>query len=197
MQRWIPEFEEAGLAYRASSICTLLIWLNKSSTRQPEATMRAGVNSSGVPAASASTCSMRRPAMARAPARRFDEVLPTLDRNVCVLSGKLGYDLMPLAESEAFEALFAGVHHYKTRFISTTKGISPGAAALHLAEQALVGASVTAVWFSTGTQAISPPAYRRSDPSSIRESAARSGVRTPSDRARTLRRGGLSLRRTA
>lgn len=34
----VPSFEEAWLAYRASAICTLMIWLNNSSTWQPEAT---------------------------------------------------------------------------------------------------------------------------------------------------------------
>jgi hypothetical protein len=34
----VPTFEEAWLAYRASSICTLMIWLNNSSSWQPEAT---------------------------------------------------------------------------------------------------------------------------------------------------------------
>lgn len=33
----VPSFEEAWLAYRASAICTLMIWLNNSSTWQPEA----------------------------------------------------------------------------------------------------------------------------------------------------------------
>ncbi|WP_197277180.1 phosphotransferase [Sphingomonas profundi] len=33
-----PGFEEAWLVYRASAICTLMIWLNNSSTWQPEAT---------------------------------------------------------------------------------------------------------------------------------------------------------------
>ncbi len=33
-----PSFAEAWLAYRASAICTLMIWLNNSSTWQPEAT---------------------------------------------------------------------------------------------------------------------------------------------------------------
>lgn len=33
-----PSLEEAWLAYRASAICTLMIWLNNSSTWQPEAT---------------------------------------------------------------------------------------------------------------------------------------------------------------
>ena len=33
-----PSFEEAWLAYRASTICPLMIWLNNSSTWQPEAT---------------------------------------------------------------------------------------------------------------------------------------------------------------
>lgn len=33
-----PSFEEAWLAYRASAICTLMIWLNNSSSWQPEAT---------------------------------------------------------------------------------------------------------------------------------------------------------------
>jgi hypothetical protein len=33
-----PGFEEAWFAYRCSSICTLMIWLNNSSTWQPEAT---------------------------------------------------------------------------------------------------------------------------------------------------------------
>jgi len=34
----VPTFEEGWLAYRASGICTLMIWLNNSSTWQPEAT---------------------------------------------------------------------------------------------------------------------------------------------------------------
>lgn len=33
-----PSFEEAWLAYRAAAICPLMIWLNNSSTWQPEAT---------------------------------------------------------------------------------------------------------------------------------------------------------------
>jgi hypothetical protein len=33
-----PGFEEAWLGYRAAAICTLMIWLNNSSTWQPEAT---------------------------------------------------------------------------------------------------------------------------------------------------------------
>jgi hypothetical protein len=33
-----PTFEEAWFAYRCSTICTLMIWLNNSSTWQPEAT---------------------------------------------------------------------------------------------------------------------------------------------------------------
>lgn len=47
---------------------------------------------------------------------RFGEVLPTLDRNAFVLSSKVGYDLVPLAEGETIESLFAGEHRYKTRF---------------------------------------------------------------------------------
>lgn len=34
----VPSFKEAWLAYRASAICTLMIWLNNSSTWQPQAT---------------------------------------------------------------------------------------------------------------------------------------------------------------
>ena len=34
----VPSFEEAWLAYRAAAICPLMIWLNNSSTWQPEAT---------------------------------------------------------------------------------------------------------------------------------------------------------------
>lgn len=34
----VPSFEEGWLAYRASAICPLMIWLNNSSTWQPEAT---------------------------------------------------------------------------------------------------------------------------------------------------------------
>ena len=34
----VPTFEEAWLAYRCSTICALMIWLNNSSAWQPEAT---------------------------------------------------------------------------------------------------------------------------------------------------------------
>ncbi|WP_068088749.1 aldo/keto reductase [Novosphingobium rosa] len=48
--------------------------------------------------------------------QRLGRVLPALPRGDFVLSSKVGYDLLPLAEGENVSSLFAGTPRLKTRF---------------------------------------------------------------------------------
>lgn len=47
---------------------------------------------------------------------RLGRILPTLDRDSFVLSSKVGYDLIPLAEDEELESLFADTPRLKTGY---------------------------------------------------------------------------------